>query len=158
MTQLYRKHSGVIALRFVTTEVNLAQCYLPCCVVICRETFMAPALSVCGIFRENWIWLELKICIHFVQFFFTNLLTNMPLTCKEKCFIKFVCHKGWSTKRICIKSFQPRSGLSAVLKISARLRRRTWLNGRLVVDDCRLPHQNRITSTWLSWYAVKKAT
>jgi len=55
-------------------------------------------------------------------------------------------------KHIC----QSISGLWALLKISAGWRRRTQLNGRLAVDDCRLWEQNRITSMWLN--AVKKAT
>jgi len=66
--------------------------------------------------------------------------------CKEACFIKFV-KEGDEVDNVglfFVKSVQSRSGLSALLKISARLRRRTRLNGGLVVDDRRLPEQNRI--------------
>jgi len=48
-------------------------------------------------------------------------------------------------QNVFVKYFQSRSGLSAVLKISAKSRRRTRLNGRLVVVDDALPDQNRIT-------------
>jgi len=38
--------------------------------------------------------------------------------------------------------------MSALLKVCARLRRRTRLNGRLVRNDCRLQDQNIITGMW----------
>jgi len=45
-TQLYRKHNGVLALRYVTMMlIRLG--------VILRETFMVPALSGGVIFCEN---------------------------------------------------------------------------------------------------------
>jgi len=57
-TQLYRNHKGIITLGLSDVTCTLTLLWL--CViqrenfvVIFRETFMALALSVCVIFREN---------------------------------------------------------------------------------------------------------
>jgi len=76
---------------------------------------MAPALSVGVIFRGM----------------------------EEKIFNKFVKVRD-KGHNVFVKSFQSRSGLSALLKISAKCRRQMQLNRRLVQNDRRLPDQNRI--------------
>jgi len=88
-------------------------------------------LSIGAILRENWLRLKLKIFIPFA----------VAVHVRRK---NVWQSKAWSTKRM-VKSFQLRSGLSALLKVSARCRWRTRLNGRLVRHDRRLPDQNRIT-------------
>jgi len=61
-TQLYKKHNGVLALRYVTMMLirlavifreNFMEDKLTVLCVIYHETFTAPALSVGVIFREK---------------------------------------------------------------------------------------------------------
>jgi len=53
-------------------------------------------------------------------------------------------------QNVFVKSIQSRSGLPALLKICAGLRRRTRLSRRIARNDDRLPDRSRITSIWLS--------
>jgi len=123
-TQLYRKHNGVLALLYVTLMLiwlhvvlreNFKILSWPCCVVIFCETFMTTALSVGVIFRENCLWLKLKIFIVFVEFFSPICWQTCCSPAVKKSFLKFVCQsKEWSTKRICKEFSVKKSAVSSV--------------------------------------------
>jgi len=109
-----------------------------CCVVIFRETFTPSALSVGVIYRESWLWPKLRIFYSFCWVFFSPI-------CWQTCCSLAKRNVSWNlfvrvrdeVQNVFVKSFQWRSGLSALLEISARCRRRTRLNGRLVRNDRR---------------------
>jgi len=126
------KNNGVLALRYITVMLiwlgvswNISR---PYCVVIFRETFTASVLSFGVIFRENW--LQLKGFYSFCRVFF------LPIYWQTCYYVKV----RDEVQNVFVKSFQSRSGLSALFKISARCRRRTRLNGRLcrTTVDCQI--------------------
>jgi len=119
----------------------------PCYVVIFRETFTALALFVGVIFRKNWLRRKLNIFYSFCRVFFSPICWQ---TCcwraKNNVSLNIFVKARDEVQNVFVQSFQSRSGLLALLKISTRCRRRTRLNGRLVRNDCSLPDQNRLTS------------
>jgi len=148
--------------------VNLARCYLPWkfhgryvdSVVLWSsfETFTATALSVGDIVRKIDFDLHLRFLILFVEFFHQFVDKHVVHVRRKNLSLNLFVKISDEVKNAFVKSFQSRSGLSALLKIGARCRKRTRLNGRPVRNDRWLPDQNRITGMWLSYYAVKKAT
>jgi len=135
-TQLYRKHwSFSITLR--DHDVNLAREYFmeDKSTLLCFDfpwNFTAPAVSV-GVFSMKidfysfcWVFHQF-VDVHAVHVRRKNLSLNFSAKVADE------------VQNELVKSFQQRSGLLALLKISARCRRWTQLNGRLVRHDCRLP-------------------
>jgi len=148
MTHLFRKQSGVLALLYATMML-IWLVVIICLTMLCCDlpwNFYGISLVLYSVkidFNLNWRFIFLLLN------YFTNLLTIMLFTCKEKRFIKSVEVKD-EVQNIFVKSFQSISGLPALLKISARCGGWTLLNRRLVQNNCRLPDQNRITGMWLS--------
>jgi len=135
-------------------NVNTVRCYLRenstedqltvlCCNLLWE--FRGTSFVRWRIFCENCLLLKLGILF--------ILLSFLSTVCWETCYSRAEKNSVKvrdEVRNIFVKSFQSRSGLSTLLKISARCRRWTWLNRRLVWNDCRLPDQNRITGMWLS--------
>jgi len=150
MTQLFRKHNGVLELRYVTMLLiwlvifreNFMEDKLTalCCDLLWN--FMALALSVGVIFREKWRnW---RLLFLLLSFLFTNLLTNMMFTSKEKHVIRSVCQSNrWSTKcevgcQLCWRSVQDAEdeldwtedwcGMTADCQIRTEIQACDWAN------------------------------
>jgi len=85
--------------------------------VIFRETFTAPALSVGIISVKTDLDLNLKFFIPFAEFSFhqfvrrINLSLNLSVKVRDE------------VQNVFVKSFQSKSGLLTLLKISLRCRR-----------------------------------
>jgi len=86
--------------------------------VIYPETFTAQVLSAGVIVCENW-FRRLKIFVHFVEFSFHQSLTCYSRDRKNVLLYLFVEAKD-EVQNVLVKSFQSRSGLAALLKISAK--------------------------------------
>jgi len=140
-TQLYRKHNS---LTLCNLDISLTECYLP-------WNFHSDSFVCLPYFPWKLTSTE-KLLILLFSFLFTNLLINMLFKCKEKCFIKFV-KAGDEVQNVFVQSLQPGSGLPALLKISARLRRWIRLNRRLVVDDAEC--WNRTESQACDWADIQ---
>jgi len=93
-----------------------------------------------------WLRLKLKIQFYFHQFVDKHAVHMRTKNVSLNLFVKVMAE----VQNVFVKSFQSKSGLLALLTIGAKFRRRTRLNGRLVLSNCRLPDQNRIASMWLS--------
>jgi len=147
-TQLYRELNGVLALHYV----SLMLIWLS---VIFREHFMEDRLTVlcCNLpwnfhsisfvcWHENWLQLKLKTDSFCWVFYSPICWQKCCSRAKKNVSLNLFDKVRDEVQNVFVKSFQSRSELSALLKIGARCRRRTWLNGRLEWDDRRLTEQN----------------